>query len=164
MLPDAARTLALVIDVHSGEPWHAFSTTRILDGVAAPQAAAHPAGGAHSIWEIVLHMTGWTREVAARLGGKEPSDPAEGDWPEAGDPTPSRWQDALAALDAAQRELADAAARVPDERWHQPVGGVRDPALGTGKTLLETLEGVALHHAYHAGQVALLKRASGARS
>ena len=36
--------------------------------------------------------------------------------------------------------------------------GAREAALGTGKTRLETLEGLAVHHGYHPGQLSLLKR------
>lgn len=159
MLPEAARTLALVVEVHAGDPWHGFSTRRILQGITAPQAAAHPAGRAHSIWEIVLHMTAWTREVAARLTGREPGDPPEGDWPPVGDTSAAHWEAALTALDDAQQLLGEVATQVADDRWNRPVGGARDPALGTGKTCRETLEGLAIHHAYHAGQIALLKSA-----
>jgi uncharacterized damage-inducible protein DinB len=150
MAKDAERALALVHDVHSGEPWHGFSTRRT-------QAARRPGGGAHSIWEIVLHMTAWTHEVASRLRGREPGEPAEGDWPPVGETTEARWRAALAALDAAQQDVSDAVDAVPEARWHEPPGS-RDAALGTGKTRLETLEGLAVHHAYHAGQVSLVKR------
>ena len=158
MLSQPSRALALVLEIHGGDPWHAFSTMRILAGITARQAAALPGGGAHSIWEIVLHMTAWTHEVAARLGGSEPGDPAEGDWPPVGEATDARWQAALEALDTAQRELSNAVEAVPEALWHERPGGVRDASLGTGKTRLETLEGLAVHHGYHAGQIALLKR------
>lgn len=161
MQPEPARTLALVVDVHSGDPWHGYSTHRILAGISPETAAARPGHGAHSIWEIVLHMTSWTREVASRLEGHEPKEPAAGDWPPTGDTTPERWRAALADLDASQREVADAAARVPDGRWDERFGR-RDAALGTGKTYRETLEGLAVHHGYHAGQIAVLKRILGA--
>ena len=157
MLSDPSRALALVMDVHGGEPWHSYSTRRILEGVDAAQAATRPGGGAHSIWEIVLHMTAWTHEVAARLRGGEPGEPAEGDFPAVSDTTEAEWLAALAALDAAQQELTEAVEAVPDGRWHERVG-TRNAALGTGKTHLETLEGLAVHHGYHAGQIALLKR------
>ena len=107
-------------------------------------------------------MTAWTHEVTARLRGKEPGEPAEGDWPEVGEPTEARWRAARAALDAAQEELAEAVRGVPEAGWNDRPGQ-RDPALGTGKTRLETLEGLAVHHGYHAGQVAILKRILAAR-
>jgi uncharacterized damage-inducible protein DinB len=151
------RALALALEVHGGDPWHGYSTRRILEGITAKQASSSPGGGAHSIWEIVLHMTAWTHEVAARLRGGVPGDPAEGDWPHVGETTDEGWRAARAALDAAQDDLSAAVASVPESRWLEPPG-VRDPSLGTGKTRLETLEGLAVHHGYHAGQIALLKR------
>jgi len=41
-----------------GESWHGPSVREVLAGVSAEDAAAHPIPGAHSIWEIVLHLTG----------------------------------------------------------------------------------------------------------
>jgi hypothetical protein len=35
----------------------------LLAGVSPEEAAAHPIAGAHSIGELVLHMTAWTCEV-----------------------------------------------------------------------------------------------------
>ncbi|HEY7818948.1 MAG TPA: DinB family protein, partial [Vicinamibacteria bacterium] len=46
-----------------GQPWHGPSLAIVLQGVDARTAAARPIDGAHSIWEITLHLTGWTREV-----------------------------------------------------------------------------------------------------
>ena len=40
-----------------GEAWHGPPLKEILAGVTAQQAAARPVGGAHAIWEIVLHIT-----------------------------------------------------------------------------------------------------------
>jgi len=39
-----------------GEAWHGPSLLEVLEGVSAHQAAAHPIAGAHSIWELVLHL------------------------------------------------------------------------------------------------------------
>jgi uncharacterized damage-inducible protein DinB len=161
MLSDAARALALLTDAHGGDPWHGFSTRRILDGITAEHAAIRPAGGAHSIWEIVLHMTAWAHEVTARLGGRAPQEPNEDDWPAVGEPTPERWKSACAALDDAIRALEPVVSQVPDEQWMRLLEAPRNPALGTGKTPLQTLEGLALHNAYHSGQIALLKRQLG---
>ena len=57
-------------------------------------------------------------------------------------------------------EVADA------ERISEKIGDVRDRALGSGVSVYVTLHGLAQHHAYHAGQIALLKRAlqGGARA
>lgn len=141
------------------DPWHGPSLTDLLAGVTAPQAAARPIPGAHSIWELVLHLAAWTGEVQRRLGGVAPALPAEGDWPEVGEPTEARW--AAAREDLARRHAALVAAveAFPPERLDAVVGETgRDAPLGTGVTYALTLRGVAEHMAYHGGQIALLKK------
>ena len=124
----AATEAALVADllerVTSGDAWHGDNVEQLLDGLSAADAARHPVAGAHSIWELVLHMTGWAEEVRARLLGAEAGEPTAGDWPEP--------------------------------------PGVRDSrnrAAGTGLSRYLTVHGLVHHTVYHAGQIALLRRA-----
>ena len=111
------------------------------------------------MWELVLHMTGWAREVTARLSGRPAQEPDEGDWPAIGEPTPARWREAQMALFAAHRDLAAAVREMDRAVLSTPVRDYRDNALGTGLTHYLTLHGLVHHTVYHAGQVALLKRA-----
>ena len=55
---------------HAGDPWHGSPLSAILDGITAGDAALKPLAGAHSIWELVLHMTAWKREVRRRLSSR----------------------------------------------------------------------------------------------
>ena len=59
----------------------------ILDGINAQQAATRAVPNGHTIWELVLHVTAWKNETRKRLSGAPAGEPAEGDWPEAGDVT-----------------------------------------------------------------------------
>ncbi|MBL8138646.1 MAG: DinB family protein [Acidobacteria bacterium] len=153
----------LVERVMEGDPWHGSSVVTLLDGVPARAAAAHAVPGAHSIWELVLHMTGWAREVRARLEGEPAGEPAGGDWPPVRDTSATAWAAAVAALVESHRALA-AAVRAGDERvLTAPVVDRRDPAAGTGLSRVLTLHGLVHHTAYHAGQIALVKRAIEAR-
>lgn len=143
---------------HDGDPWHGSPVVAILKGVTAEEAVRRPPNGAHSIWELVLHMTAWRNEVAERLTGKPASEPAGGDYPEVGDPTAARWTAALRALDTAHRRLVDVTRDVSEERLFRPMNDPRNAALGIGVTVYELLHGIVQHDAYHAGQIALLKR------
>jgi uncharacterized damage-inducible protein DinB len=147
--------------VMTGDPWHGPSVARVLEGVTAAQAASVPPGNAHSIWELVLHMTGWTREVTARLGGRAAQEPPEGDWPETGPVTNERWQAAQAALFAAHDELGTAIRRFDSGRLTQPVLDFRNSAMGTGLSHYLTLHGIVQHTVYHSGQIAIVKRLLG---
>lgn len=144
---------------HDREPWHGPSRRALLDGVRAADAGAHPVAGAHSIWELVLHMTAWTREVSRRLHGAPPAEPSEGDWPAVGELTEPRWREACLALDRAHGALLGIMATLPPERLADRVGRTHEPALGTAPTMALMIAGIAEHDAYHCGQVAILKRA-----
>ena len=52
---------------YRGDAWYGPSVRAVLEDVDAAMAAAHLLAQAHSIHEIVLHMTAWTREVTRRL-------------------------------------------------------------------------------------------------
>ena len=144
---------------HDGPTWHGAALAENLDGVSAEPAASRPLPDAHSVWEIVLHMTGWTREVARRLEGGEPALPMEGDWPAVGPVSQQAWASAREALGEAHITLAAAVARFPEARWSDRVGGERDAPLGTGVSYAAMLAGLVQHDAYHGGQVGLLRKA-----
>lgn len=55
--------------VLSGEPWHGDAVWPVLDSISAQEAAARPIPSAHTIWEIVMHMTFWENVAAQRLAG-----------------------------------------------------------------------------------------------
>ena len=146
-------------NVYDGDPWHGSSITAVLAGVDAKTAALRSIPNGHTIWELVLHMTSWTREVTSRVRGTPPKSPE--DWPvpkATGGET--AWRAALDDLAAAQKELEQTVAALkPDDllRW---IGDQRDPALGTGQTMGTLIRGLLQHHTYHEGQIAILKRAA----
>jgi uncharacterized damage-inducible protein DinB len=144
---------------YDGDAWFGSPVRAALEGVCAADANARPIPSAHTICEIVLHMTAWTREVARRLHTGVARDPEDGDWPAQAVGTDDEWQAVLIALDAAHTELAGAVAALDEGRLSDRIGDVRDRALGSGVSVYVTLHGLAQHHAYHAGQIALLKRA-----
>jgi uncharacterized damage-inducible protein DinB len=158
---EANRLIDQFRRAHDGDPWHGSPLKVILDGVRPAQAAWRPPGGAHSIWELVLHITGWRNEVARRAMGQPAGEPAEGDYPAVGDPTSARWQAALAALDAAHVNLVNVVSGMSDDRLLQPTNDPRNRPLGTGVSYYELLHGIVQHDAYHAGQIAILKKLTG---
>jgi uncharacterized damage-inducible protein DinB len=143
---------------HDGDPWHGSPLLSILDGISAAQAASKPIADGHSIWELVLHMTGWKLEVAKRVTGGSATDPAGGDWPEIGDPTPTRWKAAREALAGAHRTLIDTIKSLPESKLYEPTNDPRNRPLGTGVSHYVLLHGIVQHDVYHAGQIALLKK------
>jgi uncharacterized damage-inducible protein DinB len=158
---EADRLIDQFKRAHDGDPWHGSPITQILKGVIAEQAATRPPNGAHSIWELVLHATGWRNEVARRATGEPAQEPEAGDWPEVGDPTPERWKAALAALDASHLRLVEVVRGMTDQKLLQPTSDPRNRELGTGVSYYELLHGIVQHDAYHAGQIAIVRRVMG---
>ena len=143
---------------HDGDPWHGPSRSSVLADVTVEEAARHPGGDAHGIWELVLHMRAWTLEVARRLGGAPARMPPEGDWPPVPRPSADAWSAARLSLDDAHEAVAAALRALPPERLADTVGTDRDAPLGAGVTYAAMLHGLAQHDAYHTGQIAILKR------
>jgi uncharacterized damage-inducible protein DinB len=144
---------------HAGDPWHGSSRASLLADVTAEEARRRPASTVHSIWELVLHMTAWTREVTRRLQGRNAAEPEMGDWPALpATPDERAWRAALAALDEAHVALRDAVRALDGSRLTTRVGDERKAALGTGVTFAQTINGLVQHDAYHSGQIAVLKK------
>src|SRR5580765_6187843 len=102
----------------TGPMWHGAAFDELLAHVSPEQAAARPITGAHSIWEIVLHVTAWAEIALARLHGQRTGDQApDEDWPPVSgsdpkvgsDPGPksgsARGSDAAANWQAARERL-----------------------------------------------------------
>jgi uncharacterized damage-inducible protein DinB len=147
--------------VLSGDPWYGPSTYSIVEQVHFEAAYEKPPGHAHSIAEIILHMIGWTIEVTERMQGKTATDPAGGDWPDAGKPYEQKWQTMVSDLKLANSTLSGVIQNFDKGKWPQPIGDFRNSALGIGVTYEELVEGLIQHHIYHSGQIALLNRIVG---
>jgi hypothetical protein len=156
---EIARLSRDVKNGFAGDPWHGSSVMTILANVDARLAASHPIEGTHSIWEIVLHLTAWTKEVVRRLEGAHPQLPIDGDWPPVRETDPASWEKAMKALAEAHDVVLKVLGRFPPASLDKIVGGHRMPAIGTGVSFHAMVNGLVQHDAYHGGQIALLKRA-----
>jgi uncharacterized damage-inducible protein DinB len=138
-----------------GEAWHGPSVLALLDGVTAQQAAAHPIQGAHSIWELTLHIAAWERACKRRLEGDPAQLTDQEDWP-ISDTSEAAWEQTKQQLIDNHRELMDAIARVDESRLNEPI--INDANVPYSSVYV-TLQGVVQHDLYHAGQIAMVKKA-----
>jgi uncharacterized damage-inducible protein DinB len=135
-----------------GDSWQGASIREILEGVNFGEAAAHPLPGGHSIWELVYHITAWVRAVHLRVLGKVSELEGEADWPPVGDISENAWMASLEDLRRSQSDLIATLKTLSDVDLNAPV-----PNRNYDRAHL--LHGLTQHHAYHAGQMSLLKRA-----
>lgn len=151
-MSETNRLTELLKKSYESEAWHGPSLRETLDGVDVARAAAKPIPGAHSIWELVLHVAGWDDVVRRRLQGEHVLEPEAGDFPAIDATDEAAWRaalDRLAANEASLRELVETI-----EECALP----QVPENNTTPRYV-SLYGVLQHRAYHAGQIALLKKA-----
>jgi uncharacterized damage-inducible protein DinB len=157
-MTETERIVTELEHAHAGTPWHGPSRATVLADVTPEEAARSPGRQGHSIWELVLHMRAWTREVARRIREGNPGEPAEGDFPPPPAPSAHAWRGAIDSLDDAHRELLAAIRQAPVDFLDVPGGSIAETTGGNAVKNRVMLHGVAQHDAYHTGQIALMKR------
>ena len=136
-----------------GEAWHGPSVREVLEGVTPEIAARKVLPDAHTIWEIVLHITAWENFVGRRLAGEMVKGPTgTEDWSVVNDPSPAAWRRTIDALVEGHHQLIRAISKMGEEKLNETV-----PETDFSYYVL--LHGVVQHDLYHAGQIALLKKA-----
>jgi len=136
---------------YEGEAWHGPSLRELLSSVTAAQAARRPLPGAHTIWELVLHIAAWESIVRRRLGGEAVEATPEQDWPPVRDTSDAAWKKTLEELARSHLALRESVAALSDDQLRQKVAGQNYSIYGM-------LHGLIQHDLYHAGQIALLKK------
>ena len=139
-----------------GNAWHGPSVMALLEGVTAAQAASRPIPAAHSIWQLVSHIAAWERACLRRLNGDPAQLTDEEDWPAVSDTSDAAWQQTKDELIETHQQLLDAIAELDDVRLNQPI--INDPSTAYSSVYV-TLHGGVQHDLYHAGQIAILKKA-----
>ena len=133
--------------------WHGPALADLIADVTAEQAAQRAIPGAHTIWELVLHVSSWTEIARERLVGSAKADPTpDEDWPPVRDTSAEAWRAAVERLKEAHRELAADVAKLGDSDL---IGRVP----GKDHSVLVMFHGIIEHDAYHGGQIAILKKA-----
>lgn len=143
---------------YNGDAWHGDPVLKTLEGITAKQAFLHPISEAHSIWEILLHITAWEGEVLRRLKTRIMRMPEEGDWCIVEDSSAVAWEAALERFRMTHLALDNAIEQLAEEHLEDILGTSRERELGSGVSLYVLLHGIIQHSLYHAGQIALLKK------
>ena len=153
------RLAAFIQQAYDGEAdrpdvgWHGPSVSGLLRDLTAEEALRRVLPGTHTIWELVLHLGGTYRLVLRRLAGGDPQlTPAE-DWPAVPEPTAANWPDAVHSLRSLNQQIRHAVRGFDERRLDQPI--TPEPAY----TAWTQFIGITQHDLYHAGQIALLKKA-----
>jgi uncharacterized damage-inducible protein DinB len=154
-MSESARLADQIRRAFEGDAWHGDSILEILAGVDAKVAAAHPIKNAHSIWELVLHITAWDGAVLRRSEGMAENVSDKENFPPVTDSSEAAWRKAVEQLKTTYEQLVKAVAAFPDSRLQEQVPGKKEKY----HTFFYNFSGIVQHELYHAGQIALLKKA-----
>ncbi len=157
--PDRETLIRALREGYGGPAWHGPSVLSALRGVPAAAAAERVAPGRNTIWDLALHLAYTRHRVIlrlARLAGLDaPAFPRRlrASWfPELpADPGEAAWRDDKALLAGYQQRLLDVLDGLPSAT-------LRTRRRGASRSIGDELLGLALHDAYHAGQIRLLVR------
>lgn len=138
----------------SGEAWHGPDLMLLLNGISAEDALKHPVAGAHSIWELVNHIAAWHAIVQHKSKGEPIEVTAEVDWPRVRDASEVAWKRSLANLAENRTRLRNYIKTVRDDQLDEKV-------QRENYSQYVLLHGLLQHDLYHAGQIAVLKKALG---
>jgi DinB superfamily len=135
-----------------GGAWHGPAVLELLQDVDPITAMVKPIPEAHSIWELVAHLTATADVIHRRIGGEQAGLKEEEFWPGIAARTESNWRAAVAELVGAESRLRAAVASFPEARLDEPL------MAGSANSAYTTFHGHIQHSLYHAGQIALLKK------
>ena len=154
-MSETARLADQIRRAFEGDAWHGDSIKELLTGVTAETAAAKPIKDAHSIWELARHIAAWDDAVLRRIGGAAVELTRQQDFPPVKDTSPAAWRRALSYLDQTHSQLIKAVAAFPDSRLNDQAPGKTEDYYD----FYYMFSGIVQHELYHAGQIALLKKA-----
>jgi len=154
-MSETARLADQIRRAFDGDAWHGDSIKELLTSVTAETAAARPIKNAHSIWELVLHIAAWDDAVCRRIGGVAVQLAKEQDFPAVKDTSPAAWRQTLSHLEQTHSQLIKAVAAFPDSCLQDQVPGKTEDYYD----FYYMFSGIVQHEIYHAGQIALLKKA-----
>ncbi|MGA8866375.1 MAG: DinB family protein [Candidatus Sulfotelmatobacter sp.] len=151
-MSESARIADQLRRAFYGVAWHGPALLELLQDVDAATAAARPLPDVHSIWELVLHVAVWDGAASPRLAGQKFQPTGLANFPLAPKPTAAAWRKAVADAKRTHDALVKTVAALPDSR-------LRDRVPGKRYDFFHMLHGIVQHELYHAGQIAILKKA-----
>lgn len=135
-----------------GPAWHGPGLMEILEDVDAATAVAKPLARVHSIWELVLHVAVWDESGLRRLSGEKFQPTGLANFPPVSASTEDAWRATVGKIRRTHDALVKTVSALPESR-------LRDRVPGKRYDFYHLLHGIAQHELYHAGQIAILKKA-----
>lgn len=130
---------------------------KVLEDVTFEQAIWKPVDSMNSIWELVCHLLFYEKRLLMRFLGETDNEPqAEDNKSTFRLPaeTIQNWKETKQEYAYVHRELEKILAKSEEEDLYRPIPGER--------SLVLELKSLAMHDAYHIGQIVFLTKMQGA--
>lgn len=150
-MTEVDRILAHYERAMNGSAWHGDPVWQILDDISADEASKRGIPQAHTIWELVSHMTFGENVAAQRLAGASVETPDALNFPAMPAPTEEHWQAALTAFRESNARFREAVCQLPATQLDELTARRK-------RTFYQEAHGLITHNVYHAAQIALMKR------
>ena len=150
-MSEGDRILAHYDRAMNGSAWHGDPVWQILDGISAAEAAKRSITHAHTIWELVSHLTFWEDVAAQRLAGADVETPDALNFPAMPAPTEEHWQATLTAFRESNARFREAVRKLQAAQLDELTARRK-------RSFYEEAHGLITHNVYHAAQIALMKK------
>ncbi len=150
--PDDRRLLLRIVEEsYDRSTWNDTNLRSSIKGVSAHEARWRPRRARRNVAEIVLHCAYWKYIVRRRLlGDRRQTFPLKGsNWFEvAARLTEGQWSDYVALLQEQHKKLCQTLRTLERELLY---------SSSSSRELTRQVFGVAMHDAYHTGQIRLIR-------
>jgi DinB family protein len=145
--PYSRLFLAVVDSAYRGAAWHGPALRNTVRDLTATEALYQLRAGGHNIWELVLHCAYWKYRIGRSLSERPSSRfPLRGtNWFVRDPRSADSWNEEVLILDEQHERLREAILALSPARLASPATS-------------HLVHGIAMHDAYHAGQIKLIRR------
>ncbi len=141
-------------EAYHKQAWHGTNLRGSLRGLTLEQLCWRPTPKRHNIWEIAIHCAYWKYAVKRRITNEQRGAfllKGSNWFTRPTEKTLAAWKKDLQLLEETHENLIEVACKLSDKELSHRVATKKF-------THLQTIQGIALHDIYHAGQIQLLKR------
>lgn len=148
---ETQRIQSLFTELYHGQPWLNVTLHDTLSRITSEQAVKRPVKDANTIWEIVIHMIAWRKNVLQRIQGKVVETPSNNYIEKVKHNSEEAWQKTLEALETSQKEWLYTLNTCTEADF-------KNEYPANNLTYYQHIHGIIQHDAYHLGQIVLLAK------
>jgi uncharacterized damage-inducible protein DinB len=149
---ELTRIISQLTASMEGNAWHGPAVLELIEDINDEEASAKPLRDAHNIFELTAHITAWQKAGIRRINGDPARLTDQEDWPMQNDASEEQWSNTKKELISTFNLLKSEIKSFPPEHLDENIEGL-------DQTFYTLFHGIVQHNIYHAGQIAILKKA-----